>query len=176
MNNGNKKRWAAFALMGFISCCLVISIALGGCEPLRKKFTRAKKKGSEETSEIPILEPMEYPKKVHTPQDNYQQYFTLWKAWHKELAESVADESGHKRQLYLLNQVVTNLTGMQQLLAQERQGGLKEALGKLRLIQSDIEAPVSSRPNSSLRIELDSIEKKIRKDYPLSKVKDSISQ
>ena len=47
-------------------CLLSVSLIAGGCEPLRKKFTRQKKKDQETSAIIPILEPIDYPEKVHS--------------------------------------------------------------------------------------------------------------
>src|SRR3989344_1830966 len=118
--------------MAAISFAIIFMFVAGltGCEPLRKKFTRAKKK-VQETEDIPILEPIEYPKTVLTAEALYKKSYGLWKIWHVELSNSIVNTTNRKRQLYFLNQVVSTLSQMQVLLTPELQGGLKDAIAKL---------------------------------------------
>ena len=176
MNNLKRKRWSSLILMAFVSYFTVMAFLVSGCEPLRKKFTRKKKQEAEEATEIPVLEPMEYPKKVYNVEEDYKNRYTLWRAWHKELIESIAENEGQKRKLYHLNQTVTQLTAMQNLLLEEKGGMLKDILGKYKKLQMDIEAPVSLRDATSWKNELDSIENKIRDNYSFSKVQSSIKK
>ena len=176
MDNLGRKRRICLTIAAFIAYVLVVAIVTGGCEPLRKKFTRKKTKGTEETAEAPILEPMEYPKKVYHPEDLYKKYYSLWKVWHKELLENMSDNMSRKRQLYLLNQVVSNLLQMQELLLKQKQAEFKGVLDRLKKIQIDMETSLSPRSNASLKIELNRIEKTIRDDFSLDKVKDDIKE
>ena len=157
----------------FVAFFLVVSMTLSSCEPLRKKFTRKKKADSAESMEVPILEPVAYPKKVYTSLDLYKNHFTYWKAWHKELMQSVADNQGTKRKLYLLAQDVTQLTEMQKLLPEEKQALLKNAIDRLARFRADVVSPVPSRDASAWKTELESIDKKIRRDYSVEKMQGS---
>ncbi len=160
--------------MIFVSCFLVLAMTLSSCEPLRKKFTRKKKAESAESMEVPILEPIEYPKKVYSSLDLYKNHFTYWKAWHKELMQSIVDNQGTKRKLYLLAQDVTQLTEMQKLLPENKQVLLKDTIERLAKFRVDVESPVPSRDASAWRAELESIDKKIRRDYAVEKMQDSL--
>ena len=143
----------------------IASVFLEGCEPLRKKFTRKKKKERTEEIEVPILEPIEYPAKVFSPQDEYKRYFSLWRVWCKELLQGLEESSSQKRRVYLVNQVLKNLTGMQNLLPPEKQEGLEKGIGRLQKMLTDIQAPVSTRNISSWRNEVASVEKVINREY-----------
>lgn len=163
-----------FKWVVFISFFLVLAMTLSSCEPLRKKFTRKKKGEAVENMEVPILEPIEYPKKVYTSLDLYKNHFTFWRAWHKELMQSIVDEQSTKRKLYLLAQDVAQLTEMQKLLTEEKQAPLKDAVERLARFRTDVESPVPSRDASAWKVELESIDKKIRKDFTADKMKDSL--
>ena len=156
--------------------CVVIFIFLAsvtGCEPLRKKFTRQKKK-VQESEEIPILEPIEYPKTVMTAESLYKRSYSFWKAWQKDLSDSIVNSTSSKRQLYLLNQVISNLVQMQALLVPERQQGLKDIIVRFQKIQSEIKSPVPMRAATSLKTDIDLLEKRVRLEYAFDKVTNSI--
>ena len=175
MNNISRQRYGFLPIAAIVIFFLIMTVALSSCEPLRKKFTRTKKQ-TEENLEIPVLEPIEYPKKVHTPQGDYKRYYQLWKVWSQDLLTSLSEGEGSKRELYLLNQAVTNLNAMQQFLPSAKQNILNDSLMRLKRIQEDIEAAVPTRNTSSLVIELQSIEKNIRDHYSFDKVKDVIQE
>ena len=173
MNSLTRNRRLNFGVTVCVSYVLVLAVLMSGCESLRRKFTRKKKEGQEVT-EVPVLEPIEYPAKIYTPQDVYKKHYTLWKAWYKELLENLSPETGQKRQLYLLNQIVANLKEIQKLLPEEKQGELKSSLDRLKKFESDIREPVPVRSLSSWKTELESIEKAIKKEYTFSKVQNNL--
>lgn len=162
--------------MAAISCVLIFLFvaSLTGCEPLRKKFTRTKKQ-TVETEEIPVLEPIEYPKQILTPQDLYKKHYNLWKAWQKELSDSIVETASRKRQLYLFNQILSNLAQMQQLLIEDKAASLKDLMTKYKRIQVGIESPVPQRAATSVKMELDSLDKKVRHDYSFEKIESSLT-
>ncbi len=171
MRKSNGRRLSRTAI-SFVIIFMFVA-GLTGCEPLRKKFTRQKKK-VQESEEIPILEPIEYPKTVLTAEALYKKSYGLWKIWHGELSDSIVDSTNRKRQLYFLNQVVSTLSQMQVLLVPELQGGLKDAIAKLAKLQAQIESPVVIRAATSIKTDIDLLEKKIRMEYIFDKVKNSI--
>ncbi len=157
----------------FIVFTLCLSLAATGCEPLRKKFTRQKKKQIE-TTEAPILEPIEYPKKEYSTHDVYKNHYSLFKAWYGELINSMWQRGNLKRELYLLNQATVNLMKMKELLAEESQKPLEGYLAELKAIASDMQAVVPTRDVSSLPIDLRSLERKVLKYCSFENMKDSI--
>ena len=140
---------------------LVVSVFLEGCEPLRKKFTRKKKKERTEETEVPVLEPIEYPAKAYSPQAEYKKFYSLWRVWVKELSNGLDGNALKKRKVYMMNQAITSLAGMQSLLPAEKQGGLEKDIKKLQQMLKDFESPVMTRNISSWQNELRSIEKDV---------------
>ena len=158
----------------FISCVLILAVSSGGCEPLRKKFRREKKK-DKIVQEIPVLEPVDYPAETHTPQELYKQHYSLFQVWFKELIEAVSDQDiSRKRQLYLLNQTILQLQEINNLMTEEKQENFSKKLDKLNRVKKDLEAPVSTRSMSSLVRELESLEKDLRDEYSFRNMQNSL--
>ncbi|MFH1360086.1 MAG: hypothetical protein ABIJ41_03505 [Candidatus Omnitrophota bacterium] len=162
----------------FPNVCLIVSLFVflmteSGCEPLRKKFTRQKKK-TEVQQEVPILEPIEYPENIKSPQDTYQHHFNLWRVWHKELIGSMTENESRKRRLYFMEQVVINLEMMRDLLKGEKKDALIACLKKIQLIEQQLQSSMIAQNFSSLRRQLESLEKKIRDEFALKSIEESI--
>ncbi|MFA5059912.1 MAG: hypothetical protein WC676_04730 [Candidatus Omnitrophota bacterium] len=172
----NKKQLAL--RMSLVLCIfLSISIVLGGCEPLRKKFTRQKKKDKDESMEMsPILEPIEYPAKQYSPEQVYQEHFSLWKVWQKELLTMLDGTSSRKRQFYAMEQIRKQLAELKALLADDKKAGVEVLLSELSVVEADMRLSVPRGSLSSWRSKVESIGKKMRTEYSLSKVKDSIKK
>ena len=160
-----------------IACFLMMSLVLSGCEPLRKKFIRKKKKEREETTEsIPILEPMEYPAKVDTPQDMYKYHYSLWQVWHKELINDILDNASQKHALFSLSQVILHLEEIKKLLSEEKQDVLSKDIKSLEIMQDDFRSSLSNRDETTLKLKLESMEKRIRKAYAFKNIQESIKK
>ena len=154
---------------------LVAALGLSGCEPLRKKFIRQKKKEKGESMEtLPILEPLEYPEKVYSPEDLYKQHYSLWQAWYTDLLTAIDDRESTKREIYNLNQAVSHLEAMKKLLATDQQPELQAILRSLEEIREDLKQPQPFINLNYIRLELESVGKKIRRQYRFIKVKESL--
>jgi len=159
-----------------ISFVLILAVSSSGCESLRKKFRREKKK-DKIVEDIPILEPIDYPETTHTPEELYKQHYSLFQVWFKELIEAVSDQDvGRKRQLYLLNQILVHLQEIKNLITEEKQESLSKKLDKLNRIKKDLEAPVSTRGMSSIVRELELLEKDLRDEYSFRNMQSSLKQ
>src|SRR3989338_8775878 len=123
-----------------VGSVLVLLVAmLSGCEPLRKKFTRQKKKDQSQSSQfIPVLDPLDYPDKVQTPEEKYRHSFSLWQVWHKELMMRLEEQASDKKINYTFNQVMVQLTEMEKLLTGEKQEKLGEYIGQLSGLQQEL--------------------------------------
>lgn len=159
----------------FVCLVLVVAFATTSCENLRRKFKRKAKKTDEESAELPVLEPMEYPKVVHTPLDTYKYNYSLWGAWYKDLTSTILENGNGKRVQYLFNQILKNWTEMQNLLPEDKQPMLKECIRGLQNIQADILSPLPRSGPSSWVIDLQSLEKKVRKNYSVDQVESFLS-
>ena len=163
-------KWTLFC---FVSYFFIFTFFLSGCEPLRKKFKRSKKK-EKEVAEIPVLEPIDYPKKIYNTTEVYKKHYSLWRAWHQDLSESLMENAGRKRQLYLWDQTVNSLLEMQKVLPKDKQMALEGSLKRLQRVRADLEATVPQRSTSALRGEVDSIDKEIRKNFSFNKIQGSL--
>lgn len=174
MNSFVCKDHRKFSSAVIISFVLIVSIALGGCEPLRKKFTRKKKESAEDNMEVPVLEPIEYPKKTYTPAETYRLHFSIWRGWYEDLLAGMAENDSRKRQNYLLGQAIVQMEEMQKLLTPEKQAELQKDIMTLKRIQVEINSPVMPRSMTSIAMELESVDRRMRNHYTFSKIKDSI--
>src|SRR3989338_1218458 len=131
---GNSRRCSMRKLLSFRSSgmravvvAVCAAVVFSGCEPLRKKFVRQKKKDASAATEVvPILQPEVYPEKVFDPVKQYKQHYGLWGVWHKDYLSILEDNGSDKRQIYVLTQMAAQLEKMENLLAGEKKQGLKQ--------------------------------------------------
>jgi hypothetical protein len=149
-------------------------MSLSGCETVRRKFVRKAKTEKENPEEV-IYVPQEYPVQVTSNEDMYRNYYTFWKSWHQELIEVLSEGQNHKKQVECINEVISNLNKMKDLLVPDAQGGLNEYIQKVIPIQGEI---VSNRSNPGnlaiMKAKLESIKSKIARDYIIKKIKQKI--
>ena len=157
-------------------CFLVSAVSSSGCEPLRKKFIRQKKKDKEQTSEvIPILEPIAYPEKVYSSEELYKQHYTLWRAWYADLLIDISESNSSTKHLtYNLEQSILQLQEMQRLIVAERQGKLRSLINGLEKIREDFNQPRPLINTGSLKLKLESLGKEIREKYKFIKIQDNL--
>jgi len=140
----------------------IFSLTSIGCEPLRKKFTRKKKKEKKEKF-IPVLDPIDYPTRNVTPQERYHHHYNLWKIWHRELKQTVDGEGPNsKRMNYQFAQTLTQLMEMEQYVKGTTHDQLLESINDMNRVQKRIKKPENMRNMVSIRRKLDSISKEIR--------------
>ncbi len=102
------------AVLG-LALVLMVSIVFGGCASVHRKFTR-KKKNVQDDEVIPVLNPIDYPPPVFTSMDRYQQFYDLFKIWHKDIITVLDDGPSDKQILYKFSQMAVQLEGMKGLL------------------------------------------------------------
>src|SRR3989338_3029470 len=131
--------------VSIVSVFLLLAVmTTSGCEPLRKKFTRQKKKDQGGSSKfIPVLDPIDYPDKVVTPQESYRHYFSLWQAWDKELVMRIEEHASNKKIDFTVHQALAQLTEMEKLLTGEKQKQLGQYIAQLREAQKDLAQPIA---------------------------------
>ncbi|HOW34828.1 MAG TPA: hypothetical protein PL155_00225 [Candidatus Omnitrophota bacterium] len=174
MNSFTRKDHQKLYFTVLISFTLIVSIALGGCEPLRKKFTRKKKESVQDNMEVPVLEPIEYPKKIYTIPETYKLHFSIWRGWYEDLLAGFSENDSRKRQNYLLGQAIVQMEEMEKLLIPEKQAELRKDIATLKKIQAEISSPVMPRSMTSVAMELESVDRRMRNKFSFSKIKDSI--
>ena len=163
------------ATRNMVAGVVIVSLVVSGCESLRKKFTRQKKKDSEQSDQfIPVLEPEQYPEKVYSPANDYKYHFSLWQVWQKELSTAVFERESNKRQLYMLNQAIVQVDALKKLVGAEKQSGLEEVLKGLRTLHGTIENPAPMHDNFMILNQLKSLDRKMRNNYSFDKIKTSL--
>lgn len=168
---GENKRclvWVVFI------CLLSISLASSGCEPLRKKFTRQKKKDQGASEIVPILEPIDYPDKVHSPLEDYKQRYSLWQVWYREFLNSLDESSSVKQKLYQLDQLIAQLQEMQKLLIPEKNSKLAVLIVQFQSLKEGVQEPGPFKNTTNIKLKTELLGKQIRGEYRFSKVKDSL--
>ncbi len=163
---------------GMRAVVLVVSLVffagtLGGCVSLRRKFTRKHKK-KEETEEIPILEPVEYPAKVYTAAELYHKHYGLWDNWYNELLFDLSQQQNKRREAFLLSKALDHLKEMRGLLDSEYQKKLDPYIAQLKEKEQILHDRTILRDYATLKIKLESIYRKIRKSFKPRDVKDHI--
>ena len=160
----------------FVVFIIFISFSLAslGCEPLRKKFTRKKKKGQEVSEEmLPVLSPIDYAPKIYTPEEKYRHSYGLWKIWSKDLLEAVDEKDNDKRQKYNLSQAIVQLTEMKKLVVEDKQKELEAIVMDFNKINNELDKPQPMRDYFFIRKTIEQSSKKIRNNFNLEAMKNS---
>lgn len=151
-----------------IIAMLVFSLSFSACDPLRKKFTRQKKKGQmEDTGFIPVLEPQDYPAPEFNPPQMYRQHYDIIKAWYKDLWTAIPSRSvSDKQTRYVLKQIYDHLDQMQPLLNAEKQAEFAQLKGLLKYYDDALNSPYPLRNISRIQSDLRAFDRALRKLNP----------
>ena len=149
-------------------------LSANGCEPLRKKFTRQKKKDESQSQVIPILDPIDYPDAVESPEASYRQYFSLWQVWDKELAMRIGEHASDKKISVTFNQFLVQLMAMEKLLTGEKQQKLNQYITQLSALQKDLGQPAAIRNDGIIQSKIERIGKNVREGFRLKNVQGSL--
>lgn len=152
-----------------VRCGLVLFVAgavffCAGCEPLRKKFTR-KKKDAQAIEVLPVLEPIDYPDKVETPQMLLKHHYGLWQVWFGEVERDMSEGSTDKRMAYNLNQLSIQLEELQKIFSGEQKKQLEAYALRLARIQAEFTKPQALWNVSTLETDLRLLDKDFRKHF-----------
>ena len=167
---GNKRNYFWVVCAGLLS----VLVAAGGCEPLRKKFIRQKKQDKELSGTIPILEPIDYPEKIHSPAGDYRQRYAMLQVWHRELVNTLEGAAGSKQGLYDLDQIVAQLQEMQKLLTPQKSAGLSAVIAQFESLKEGVRQSGPFQNKTNIKLNAESLGKQIREEYRFDKVKESL--
>ncbi len=157
--------------IGLMVMVLAVSVALSSCTPLRKKFTRQKKKGQvEDAAFIPVLEPQEYPAPEQNPPENYKEHYNLVKVWYKDLWGALEDKDSDKRARYTIGQVLSHLQEMQKLVVSEKQAQLVQLADLLKYYDSALDSPEALRNKSRIQSDLRAFDRLLRNQLRADKL------
>lgn len=156
MLNKQKRKLICFALLSF-----AVAFTSIACQPLKKKFTR-KKKVDEEDKIQPVLDPIEYVPLAADPVKQYNHYYKLWWAFHKDLKNDFQQEERPKRLSYLASQCVKHLTELLPLTEGDQREELESIIKGYKRLQSKMSAPLVRSEQYSIMRQLDGLAKKMR--------------
>jgi hypothetical protein len=168
-------RQVHYRLVCILIALLTVSITLGGCEPLRKKFVRQKKKSDQEEKFIPVLEPIEYESAQVTPEGQYQHRYGLWMIWQKEMLTALEDQRGKKKLEYVLGEILTQLIEMEKLVTAEKAVELKKHRDAYQSILNEISSSAIVPNELTLSRNINNIGRQIRDEFTFNVVKDNIA-
>jgi len=153
---------------------LAFLLTLSGCEALRRKFTRTKRRSAKQ--EAMIVTPRDYSEHPFPNDVMYQQNFTYWKAWNQEWVASLHDQDSRKKILSCGEQALVNLEKMASYLTQEKKERLEVHVAATRALQEDIEAHRSLLPShyAAYRDRAQRLLRVINGNFDMHHVKDAI--
>ena len=159
----------------FVIFVVITSLGLSsiGCEPIRKKFIRQKKKDTTSGKMIPVLEPELYPSKENDPYAAYVHHYNLFKLWIRDLNAVLEAKAATKKQQYVYTQALKHLDAMANIL----DGKNAEDIAQLRKIMEQIKRVLFEtpgvRPDSAARDYVRLTEKFIYKNLKPDLLEDS---
>jgi hypothetical protein len=145
---------------------LLLSVALSGltgCEPFRKKFVRKKKEDRKEKF-IPVLDPIDYPAKMHTAEDQYKYSYSLWKVWSTDYLKSLEERDGDKKQKYALIQSLKALEDMKNVVNADKKSKLDELIKRVSSLNNEYEKSVSFRSLYQMKSNMEKVMSQIRNE------------
>ena len=156
----------AILSVSFISCLCMLFLASSGCAPLRKKFTRAKKKDQKTDPRfIPVLDPLDYPEAVYSAEESYRHHYSLWKVWDKDFLQVLERDGSKKRQKYLLAQSIEQLDEMHNILNDDKKVELMVLIDVLRAVHQSYDKSSPMRSKFSTRSKVQRNAKMIRNGF-----------
>ncbi len=153
---------------------LVLVLAVSGCETLRRKFTRRKRRKT--AQEEMVVVPRDYSEHPFPNDVLYVQYFTYWKAWNQEWVARLSERGAHKKIVSCGEQTLVNLEKMRTYLTDEKQKELDTSIEKTRALLEEIEAHTSLLPSqySGYRYRADRILSTVNRRFDMRHVKGAI--
>ncbi|MFH0763632.1 MAG: hypothetical protein V1927_01350 [Candidatus Omnitrophota bacterium] len=144
--------------------------SLTGCETVAKKFRRKKK----EVAKMPrIFKAKAYVKKP-TP-ELYKKHYAYWSSWHSELIQELGDN--HKKDTLCIEQIVSNLKDMQNILTPDKGGELTFHIEKLAKVRNVIVNGEMSTANRTYILRtLEREESFIKREFAYTKAKFSLKK
>ncbi|MBF0217503.1 MAG: hypothetical protein HQL30_10980 [Candidatus Omnitrophica bacterium] len=156
--------------MALLTSVVVLSFAMTGCAAMKEKFVPKKKE--------PAYKAVRYSGvrkyNVKPNLDLYTKRYVFWKNWHTELLNVMRD-SNSKKKTVAVEQEISNLMDMRNMLRDEKAEGLTKLIGKMEEVEKAIKTD-NDNGASEVRIRntLESTGRAIMKDYSYTKVGDDL--
>ncbi len=157
---------------------LVLIFTVGttsGCETLRKKFTRRKKGEVVENPNAPILDPIDYPDKIKSAAQNYEEHYSLWKVWVSDLSSILEDNPNEKKVLYTLGQIKEQLAQMRSLLKKETGREMDSYLDQVDQLILEFKKEAAFRNKNAIVSQIHALSRNVRNRFSPEKIKDNLS-
>src|SRR3989338_8949573 len=162
MNDTDRRHEYYLSVLSVLVILCVLTVSVGGCASLRKKFTRKKKEKTSEQAFIPVLDPIDYPAPSVSPEERYRYHYSLWKVWQRDLVKNIDNKGSDKNQKYLLGQIIAQLEEMKKWVTEAKQKELSGFIGEWNAILAMYEQPAALRSSVSLKRKVEASAKKIR--------------
>ena len=155
--------------------CLAVTVLSTGCEPLRKKFIRQKKKNKEDTGDfIPVLEPEVYPVKKFGRMEEYAQQYSLFSVWVSDFADNFETMNNEKRLLNDLDAALKAVDQMQKLVKSPVADDLGKIKGQVQFVRDEYNKPKAFRNVSRINSEIRNLDMTMRKKFKVDMVKEQL--
>lgn len=145
------------------------AVCLSGCQSLRRKFVRQKKKAAEEKF-IPILEPIEYETSSVSPAERYDHHYQTYRVWERELMAGLERSETDKRLQFFMEQLTVNLESLSKWAPEEKRPQLEQVLTDYRRAADYFQQPAAFRNQSGFVSKLKRYERSMRQDFKTEKV------
>lgn len=172
MNANDRRNAHDLPVLSILVILCVLTVSVGGCTSLRKKFTRKKKEKTNEQAFVPVLDPIDYPPPSVSPEERYRYHYSLWKVWYRDLGQKIDARESDKIQKYLVSQIIAQLEEMKKWVTEAGQKELSESIGEWNAILAMYEQPAAIRSAVTLKRKIETSAKKIRNDLNPEIVKD----
>lgn len=156
-----------------VAFMLTVTVTLTSCDPLRKKFTRKKKKDAvaEDRAFTPVLEPEEYLPPEMDPVEGYKQHYAFIKGWYNDLWSLLREKNAEKRVLYTLKQVSSHIEQMSAMVKPSVRLDLEKLQGYLSYYKIAMHDQPHMRNIARIQSDLRAFDRHLRQKLSPQKVK-----
>ena len=154
----SRRPYLVYAVLLSFMCASLI-----GCQPFRKKFVRKKKEDRAEKF-IPVLDPIEYPAKVYSVEDQYKHSYSLWKVWSSDFVQALVENENDKKQKYNLAQSLKALEDMKNNVNAENQTKLNDLMTKVSAMNGEYDKAVNMRSIYQMKSSFEKIMSQVRNE------------
>ena len=129
-----------FRMMAALVLCAAV---LSGCADLKNKFVR-KKAEPQLARYVPVRE-----YDVRPSMDLYSKRYIYWKNWHREVMAFLNDPraTNQKKITVALEQEISNLLSMRNMLVDEKSDELQELIGKVSDVENTVKTETVTKGN-----------------------------
>jgi hypothetical protein len=145
--------------------CMAVMVSSMGCEPLRKKFTRQKKKGQTGKEIIPVLEPVDYPAKQYGTKEDYAKHYSLFRVWISDFDTNRRDASD-KKLVYDLDAALNELGEMENILKNPKKEELATLKTQVQFVRDQYAQPEAFRNSARIDTEMRAINRAMKTFKP----------